>query len=319
MSDPDNYRGIQLTAQLSKATERLIAALFVPRLERIGAFGMHQFAYRRRRGARDALLHLILSCLHSFSLGHRIVVYCSDVSGAFDRVDADRLRAKLRSFSVPEQVVDLLASWLRPRSARVVVGGQQSHPIQMSDMVYQGTVLGPVLWITYFGDACMAVRVEGFDEIIFADDLTAWKDIPADISDAAAFRQAASCQRFLHEWGRANRVRFVPSKESTRILSRSRPAGEDFKLLGVTLDTKLLMHDAVEQCVVGASWRVYSLVRSKRYHTDAEMMCLFKAHVLSYIEYRNCAISHASASVLVPLDDILVRFLRSLQITPLQS
>ena len=199
MSDPDNYRGLQLTPQLSKVVERLIASLFVPRLERIGAFGMHQFAYRQKRGARDALLHLVLSSLHAFSMGHRIVIYCSDVSGAFDCVDAERLCAKLRSFSVPEQLVDLLASWLRPRRARVVVGGQQSSPIDMRDMVYQGTVLGPVLWITFFSDSCIAVRAEGFDEIIFADDLSAWKAIPPHVSDEEALNLSANCQRSLHD------------------------------------------------------------------------------------------------------------------------
>ena len=37
--DPDNYRGIHLTAQLSKVVERFVGTLFIPRLERVGAFG----------------------------------------------------------------------------------------------------------------------------------------------------------------------------------------------------------------------------------------------------------------------------------------
>eukprot|EP00959_Pyramimonas_sp_CCMP1952_P189735 3969086-Pyramimonas_sp.AAC.1 len=36
MCDPDNYRGLHLTPQLSKATERFVAALFVLRLENWG-------------------------------------------------------------------------------------------------------------------------------------------------------------------------------------------------------------------------------------------------------------------------------------------
>ena len=79
------------------------------------------------------------------------------------------------------------------------------------------------------------------------------------------------------------------------------------------------MHEAVDQCVASASWRVYSLLRTRRFHTDAELINLFKAHVLSFIEYRNCAISHASTSVLAPLDDVLTRFLNSLHINALQA
>ena len=41
---PENYRGIHLTAQMSKAAERVLADFFVPRLEKL-AFGRRQFAY----------------------------------------------------------------------------------------------------------------------------------------------------------------------------------------------------------------------------------------------------------------------------------
>ena len=71
-----------------------------------------------------------------------VALYCSDVSGAFDHVDADILLQKLRAFSVPDCILSLLQSWLRPRSGRVVVGGQQSQPIAM---IYgsPGHCLGP--------------------------------------------------------------------------------------------------------------------------------------------------------------------------------
>jgi hypothetical protein len=49
-----NYRGIHLTAQLSKVAERLLQRLFVPYLYRMKSFGPNQFAYTRGRGARDA-------------------------------------------------------------------------------------------------------------------------------------------------------------------------------------------------------------------------------------------------------------------------
>ena len=35
---------------------------------------------------------------------------------------------------------------LHQKTARVVVGGKQSAPVTLADMVYQGTVWGPVLW-----------------------------------------------------------------------------------------------------------------------------------------------------------------------------
>ena len=73
------------------------------------------------------------------------------------------------------------------------MGGQQPIPIDMRDMVYQGTVLGPVWWITFFSDSCIAVLAEVFDEVICADDFSAWKVISPHVSDEEALIQSANC------------------------------------------------------------------------------------------------------------------------------
>ena len=61
VSDPGNYRAINLTAQVSKVVERLLSQFFVPTLER-RAFGVAQFAYRQkaRRTRRSVLLRFVL-------------------------------------------------------------------------------------------------------------------------------------------------------------------------------------------------------------------------------------------------------------------
>ena len=57
--------------------------------------GRNQFAYRGQRGSRDAIAYLTLKWLDLLRLGNKIAVYLSDVSGAFDKVDSDRLIKKL--------------------------------------------------------------------------------------------------------------------------------------------------------------------------------------------------------------------------------
>ena len=54
-----NYRGLQLTSQLSKVVERFIGTHFLSRLSST-TFGDNQFAYRSSHGVRDALLFVIL-------------------------------------------------------------------------------------------------------------------------------------------------------------------------------------------------------------------------------------------------------------------
>ena len=95
-SDPNNYRGIHLTAQLSKVVERILGKLFLPYMESIETCGPLQFAYRKNRGLRAALDFNLMSWIMMFHLGKRVALYCSDVSGVFDRVSTERLCKKLK-------------------------------------------------------------------------------------------------------------------------------------------------------------------------------------------------------------------------------
>ena len=82
------------------------------------------------------------------------------------------------------------------------------------------------------------------DAFAFADDLNAMV-LSADFSENIA-NQLADYHQGLHYWGVQNRVVFDPLKESTRILCRHKPSGDDFKLLGVTFDCKLIIKKAVD-------------------------------------------------------------------------
>ena len=189
----------------------------------------------------------------------------------------------------------------------------------MENMIYQGTVLGPPLWNAFFSDSCMAVRATGFEEIVYADDLNAIRVVENNVTDDQAFRMLAECQSSLHRWGAANRVVFDPGKESMHIISRSRPSGPSFKLLGILFDFRFLMHEAIQSCVGDCGWKIQSLLRSRRFYNFADILLLYKAQILSFIEYRTCAFHFASSSGLGPLDAIQNRFLRSLGISALDA
>ena len=319
MSNPENYRGLQLTAQISKAMERYLASLFLPQLISVGAFGANQFAYRPGHGARDAILFLVLSWILLIATGHRVGVYCSDVSGAFDKVPAARLMERLRLWNVHPRFLLVLESWLRSRRARVVVGGSFSKEIVMQDMVYQGTVWGPSLWNTFFADSASVLKALSFSETVYADDLNAFKAFLSSVSNDVIFSEINAAQHELHRWGQANQVSFDAGKESKHILSRTQPAGPDFKMLGVVFDTKLLMTNAISECVTACNWKITSILRTKIFFTDAELVLFFKSHILSFIEYRTPAIYHAAHSHISQLDRVYTRFLRQVNVAPLEA
>ena len=144
-ADAANYRGVQLTSQLSKVVERTNGSAFVAWLAK-HCFGEHQYAYTSKRSHRDVLAVNVCNWLLLLDAGFSVGLFCSDVSGAFDRVRRQRLCNKLSASGLPSDVVNFLASWLEDRVSNVIVSGALSPDSVLANNVFQGTVLGPPLW-----------------------------------------------------------------------------------------------------------------------------------------------------------------------------
>ena len=186
-------------------------------------------------------------------------------------------------------------------------------------MVYQGTVLGPTLWNLFFEDARRAVNEVFFKECVFADDLNAYREFACDVSDTTILKSIDNCQQELHAWGRANQVAFDAGKESKHILKLHDSEGSSFKLLGVLFDDSLSMATAVSQLVADAGWKLRTLLRTRRFYTDADLVVLYKAHLLSFLEYRTPAIYHATREVLSRVDSVQSRFLQNAGISEIDA
>ena len=127
----------------------------------------------------------------------------------------------------------LLDSWLESRKARVVVDGACSQELALTNQVYQGTVLAPPLWNTYFADARSVAVEDNFEDMFFADDFNLYKAFLASTANDLVTQSLDERQEALHVWGERNQVQFDAAKESKHILHKKHPQGEDFKILGV--------------------------------------------------------------------------------------
>jgi len=314
-ADPRNYRGVHLTAQISKIVERIVGKAFLPEVHRSVLFGDRQYAYSARRSHKDALAANVCNWLRMLENGELVGLYCSDVSGAFDRVRRTRMLQKLGSCGLPPPVARFLASWLEDRRSSVVVGGVASEERVLSNSVFQGTVFGPPLWNLFYGDSILAVRPLSFIEVIFADDFNCWKPFARGSDVGNILNECRECQTALHRWGRANSVKFDAGKESFHVLHRSQGFGDDFRLLGLEFDVSLRMVGALAIIGREAGWRLQAVLRPRRFFTTRQTMNLYKSQVLSFIESGTPGYYHASPSALAPVDRVQSRLLRELGIT----
>ena len=79
------------------------------------------------------------------------------------------------------------------------------------------------------------------------------------------------------------------------------------------------MHDAARNVAVEAGWRFVKLLRTQRFHTNSELIKLYKSQILSFIESRTVGIHHAAPSVLACVDRVQRRFLREIDTTSFEA
>eukprot|EP00969_Alexandrium_andersonii_P217566 9610548-Alexandrium_andersonii.AAC.1 len=75
------------------------------------------------------------------------------------------------------------------------------------------------MWNLFFANARLVIVTPGFSELIFADNLNAFRVLERDCSDTTSFGLIRHCQQQLHAWGAANRATFDVGKDSAHILS----------------------------------------------------------------------------------------------------
>ncbi len=309
---PDNYRGLHLTSVLSKVAERVLNIPFGKFVDVVDAFGASQWAFRKKRGCTDLVLLLICSWLREFQSRRKVGVFLGDISGAFDRVDAEKMVQKLRRIGVCDSLIDLFTDYLAPRRANVGVDGAFSYEFALQNMLFQGTVFGPPLWNIFFADVHSAAESTGCRERRFADDLNTSKVYKKEVRNEDILDDLRACQVAVHRWGEVNRVAFDPAKEEFAILSATDGHGEPFRLLGPLIDQKLLMNECIDKLYRKAKPKARALLRCRRFFSLFDLLVLFEAHVRSQIEWCNGAIYHAAPSKLAWLDSVQNSFLNHL-------
>ena len=152
-------------------------------------------------------------------------------------------------------------------------------------------------------------------EIVYADDLNEFREFGHNVSVDSAMTEATKCQAELHKWGKANQVSFDPAKESVHIVSHAQPHGDSFKLLGGAFDCKLRMALCVRETVSQASWKLTTILRTRRFHEVARFVQEYTSKILSFAEHRTPAVCHAAITILAGIDAIQKRFLRECCLT----
>ena len=87
----------------------------------------------------------------------------------------------------------------------------------------------------------------GGEPSVFADDLNVFKRFDKKCPNEDILHDMQLCRVRVHHWGGINREAFDPGKEHIVVLHPRDGSGNQFKLLGLMVDVKLLMNQAIEK------------------------------------------------------------------------
>jgi hypothetical protein len=92
-----------------------------------------------------------------------------DVTNAFNTIPWDGIMEALERYRVPPYLVRLIRSYLNDRwIAYTAKNGEEKRPVECG--VPQGSVLGPILWITAYDSVLRCPMPPGTDMVCYADD-----------------------------------------------------------------------------------------------------------------------------------------------------
>ena len=128
-----------------------------------------------------------------------------DFSKAFDTVPHNRLLNKLNRYGIRNKNHNCISNFLKYRKQRVVIGGEHSTWTQVISGVLKGTVLGPLLFLTYINDLPNNIHSS---IRLFADDCILYREIKNE-SDSQELQKDLNS---LMKWEYDCQMHFNPQK-----------------------------------------------------------------------------------------------------------
>ena len=206
---------------------------------------------------------------------HTDVIYL-DLSKAFDSVPHNELLVKLWSSGITGHLWNWFRFYLTNRSQVVCINHQYSDPLPVLSGVPQGSILGPMLFITYIND--MSAWAHFSKLLFFADDTKCYKSIH-NLSDSYLLQEDLNS---LATWSSINHIYFNSSKTVLlRFCSKLPSIHFDYVLdnqqlrlkdshwdLGVIISSNLTW-TAHHNCITADAYRILSLIRRTFRHTTS--------------------------------------------------
>ena len=153
-----NYRPVSLLPLPGKLLEKIVHLALLGHLENNGLLTDAQNGFRKNRSTVTGIANFSDDVLRAMNEAKVTVSAFIDLRKAFDTVNHSVLLQKLRHMGVGGMFLDWCTSYLRDRSQVTVGNGVSSESREVTYSVPQGSVLGPLFFLTYINDMTVSLN-----------------------------------------------------------------------------------------------------------------------------------------------------------------
>lgn len=259
---PKSFRPISLMSFILKTLEKLVDREIKENNLTINPLDKAQHAYQKGKSTESALHSFVTEIekmFHHKKLGVGLFI---DIEGAFDNTSFEVIMRAARRFGISEALITWIKAMLMSRriTATIDKEGIEYSPTRGCP---QGGCLSPLLWSLIVDDLAVQLKEAECFVSSYADDmgiLVQGDKGNTDEIEAQLYRAI----RIIEKWCADNRLKVNPSKSVTVIFSRMSkrhtfsnfrmfggdiPMQNDFKYLGVHLDSKLMWDKQITQSI----------------------------------------------------------------------
>ncbi|MCG8049253.1 MAG: reverse transcriptase domain-containing protein, partial [Candidatus Thiodiazotropha endolucinida] len=337
--DPQSYRPISLTSCTCKIMETMIGKRLTGHIEKNNLISDNQSGFRPNRSTTDQLVRLESEINKAFMEHRSLVAVALDLEKAFDLMWSTGTIAKLKEKGINGNMLQWIHNFLIDRKIQTRVGDKTSEQKTLENGCPQGSVLSPMLFniiVNTLDEALKLKKDIGLSQ--FADDSAVWATrttLQKAVTDIQAVLN--EIERWAQKWGfKVSNVKtkaIVFSKRrlniadhSLRLFGKKLEWAKTIKFLGMTFDRLLTWKPHITELRNRCKndLNLMRIVSGTAYGADKKALInLYKALILSKLDYGAQAYNSASENILKPLDTIQNHALRiatkALQSTPINA
>ena len=220
-----------------------------------------------------------------------------DLKKAFDSVPHRLLLLKLSTIGIDPYLVQWIASYLCERQQAVCVEGSSSSYLPVLSGVPQGSVLGPLLFLTYV-DEVSEVNISDGSLLLYADDIVIYRTIRS----SGDYLHLQNDVNALTDCVSSSLLNLNPAKCKYMIITRKRQAiipptpltvmgntldkVSSFKYLGVWITKDLSWSKHVSEVCIKAKKVIGLIYRQYYQHSNTDTLKqLYMSSVRPHLEY----------------------------------